>query len=118
MLAWALPLLLPRDLLASLGFPVPEPILFLRFLEMAYTALVVGYVLGYLKARIGEYPAQAVWVGIVSNGGAAVILALGAVRGAWSQWGALARISMWFSLFAVTLITLGLLAWGPLRKDR
>ena len=107
---WALPLLLlPANLYVSLGFPSPEPAVFLRLLGTAYAALVVGYAHGLMRARRREYPVEAVSVGIVSNGGAAVVLGLAALSGSWSAWGVLARLYMWFSLFAVTAIALGLI---------
>ena len=107
---WVLPLLLlPAEILVLLGFPLPEPAVFLRLLGIAYAALVVGYALGLRQARRKAYPAEAVYVGIVSNGGAAVVLAIAALSGSWSAWGPLARVYMWFSLFAVTAITLGLI---------
>ena len=108
--AWALPLLLlPEDLFVALGFPPPEPTVFLRLLGTAYAALVAGYALGLMRARRREYPAEAVIVGIVSNGGAAIVLGIAALSASWSAWGTLARLYMWFSLFAVTTITLGLI---------
>lgn len=107
--AWALPLLLlPAEMFVLLGFPLPEPAVFLRLLGTAYAALVVGYALGLRRARSKAYPAEAVYVGIVSNGGAALVLVIAALSGSWSDWGLLARSYMWFSLFAVTAITLGL----------
>ena len=108
--AWALPLLLlPAEMFVLLGFPLPEPPVFLRLLGTAYAALVVGYALGLGRARRNAYPAEAVYVGIASNGGAAVVLAIAALSGSWSAWGSLAKVYMWFSLFAVTAIALGLI---------
>lgn len=116
-LIWALPLLLfPKDLLVCLGFPAAEPEIFLRLLGMAYAALVVSYVLGFSRARRNDYPVEAVWVGIVSNGGATVVLAIGAFMGTWFHWGAFAQVYMWFSLASVALITVGLVIQGPCKK--
>ena len=113
-LAWAIPLLLfPADLLVFLGFPSPHPEIFLRLLGTAYCALVVGYVLGFNKTKANKYPVEAVWVGIASNGGATFILAIAAMMGAWSNWGAFAQIYMWFSLLSVALISFGLVMFGP-----
>ena len=48
---WCIPLLFyPATWLHWLGFPVPEPQIFLRLLGMAYTALVVGYCFGLRTA--------------------------------------------------------------------
>ena len=117
-LAWCIPLLLfPASLLETLGFPVPEPRLFLRLLGVAYTALVVGYWRGLQSTRSGEYPASTVTVGIVSNGGAFGILCASAWLGTWSDWGAFAQTIMWGSLAGTGGITAGLVLFGPLRSD-
>ena len=110
---WCVPLLLfPAQWLQALGFPVPQPILFLRLLGFAYAALVLGYALGWRAARRGEYPASAVSVGIVSNGGACVLLLFAALDRAWAEWGAVAQAIMWGSLFGTGLISVGLAALG------
>lgn len=106
-------LLLSESSLQWLGFDVPQPILFLRLLGMAYAALIVGYAFGLRDARQGIYPVQAIWVGIVSNGGAALMLSFAALNGAWAQWGALAQLLMWGSLICLTGITAGLISFGP-----
>ena len=93
--AWCIPLLaFPSTLFESLGFPVPEPQLFLRLLGVAYL----------------------VWVGIVSNGGAFVVLGIAAILGTWSAWGFFAQVSMWISLLGTGGITAGLIAFGPCRR--
>ncbi len=115
--AWCVPLLLfPGSVFITLGFPLPEPILFLRLLGMAYWALLVGYIFGLRSARSGHYPPEVVWVGIASNGGAFVLLAVAASLDAWLAWGTFAQIYMWGSMVGTGLVTLGLLAFGPLRK--
>ncbi len=106
-------LLLSESALQWLGFEVPQPILFLRMLGMAYAALIVGYAFGLKDAKRGIYPAHVVWIGIVSNGGAALILSFAALNGTWAQWGDLAQILMWSSLICLTGITAGLIAFGP-----
>lgn len=106
-------LLLSESSLQWLGFSVPQPILFLRLLGMAYLALIVGYAFGLKEAKRGIYPAHAVWVGIVSNGGAALILSFAALSGAWASWGVIAQVMMWGSLICLTGITVGLIAFGP-----
>lgn len=111
--AWSIPFLLaPPRLIESLGFKVPEPILFLRLLGVAYAALVVGYVFGLQTSLSGGYPAGVVWVGLVSNGGAFFYLVLNAVSGTWASWGKFARVAMWGSLGATGIITAGLIAFG------
>ena len=116
LLLWCVPLLLlPASLLEQLGFPVPEPQVFLRLLGMAYTALVVGYVFGLLASLHGEYPLGVVWTGIVSNGGACLVLAVAAALGAWAEWGGFAQLVMWASLLGTGAITAGLVVYGPCR---
>jgi hypothetical protein len=56
----------------------PEPLLMARLVGGAYAALIVGYAAGWLEARRGRYPGWVVAMGLVSNGGGA-ILALWAV---------------------------------------
>jgi hypothetical protein len=114
---WCIPLLLfPTSLLQTLGFPVPEPQIFLRLLGMAYTALVVGYGFGLRASSRGSYPAGVVWVGIVSNGGACLLLAMAAALGVWESWGAIARAIMWSSLLGTGAIAAGLVVFGPCRS--
>jgi hypothetical protein len=116
-IVWCIPLLLfPTRLLLSLGFPVPEPQIFLRLLGMAYTALVVGYGFGLRASSRGSYPAGVVWVGIVSNGGACLLLAVGAMLGVWDSWGVVARAIMWSSLLGTGAIAVGLVVFGPCRS--
>lgn len=110
---WAGPLVAaPVPALLALGFPRPEPLLFVRLLGVAYAALAVGYALGLRDARRGLHPEAAVWVGVASNGAAAVVLGLGAAGGAWTGWGAPAQAYMWGSLVATTAVTAGLVWWG------
>ena len=114
---WCIPLLFfPSALLLSLGFPVPEPQIFLRLLGMAYIALVVGYCFGLKACAEGTYPAGVVWVGIVSNGGACLLLAIGAMLGVWAGWGTTAQAIMWASLLGTAAITAGLVWFGPGRR--
>ena len=111
--AWCIPLLLfPTSRFKSLGFKVPEPILYFRLLGIAYTALVVGYVFGLQTSLGGGYPSNIVWVCIVSNGGAFLYLVLNAVSGTWASWENPARVLMWGSLVLTGLITAGLIIFG------
>lgn len=116
---WFVPLLfVPVPVLVCLGFPsFPAPI-FLRLLGMAYGALLVGYGFGLAAARQGRYPRSTVWAGIVSNGGAFLLLSIGAFQGAWDAWGLPARIAMWASLAATGLVSAGLIAFGPFGPGR
>ncbi|MEM7542896.1 MAG: hypothetical protein AAF384_15115 [Pseudomonadota bacterium] len=117
LLAWAMPLLLfPSRLLIGLGFPAPQPEIFLRLLGVAYLALVLGYVLGYQKLKTRQYPLETIWVGIVSNGGATILLLLFAFDSAWTGWGWFAQAYMWFSLVSVDLITAGLVLQGAFQR--
>lgn len=81
---------------------------------MAYTALIVGYIFGLRNAMTGIYPAEVVWVGIVSNGGACLLLTIAAIQGVWCSWSGLAQGYMWGSLIATGAITTGLIVFGPL----
>ena len=110
---WGIPLLLvPTNLLVSLGFEFAEPTLFLRLLGMAYTALVVSYAFGLQSSLRGDYPAGVVWTGIVSNGGAFLLLVLSAISGTWASWGQFAQVAMWSSLVGTGIITAGLIVFG------
>ena len=114
---WSVPLLLfPTRWLEKLGFTVPEPQLFMRLLGMAYAALAVGYAFGLHASCKGFYPMETVWIGIISNGGACLVLCFFAARGAWSQWGLIARLVLWGSLFATGAITAALIVAGVLRS--
>ncbi|MBI3267869.1 MAG: hypothetical protein HYZ53_02515 [Planctomycetes bacterium] len=113
-LLWFAPLLLlPLDCLRAIGIPDSSPPLFLRLLGMAYLSLCVGYAFGLVATLQGRYPRSTVWTGIVSNGGAVVLLSIGAFQGAWETWGFYARVMMWTSLVFTGLISMGLIAFGP-----
>ena len=104
----------PKSLFKSLGFDVPEPIMFLRLLGMAYIALVVTYWDGFETSLGGAYPAAVVWTGIGSNGGAFVILVYNAISGTWRSWGKWARAMMQIALVVIGGITAGLIIFGVL----
>src|SRR5215218_2871717 len=108
---WALPLLLiPKQAARLLRIPVPQPILFAHFLGSAFLALLAGYILGLLELNHGKDVSNTVWVGIISNGSAFLILLLFA--GQWKRWGTKAKIYMWGSTIMTLLITLGLIVFG------
>ncbi|MGH8104866.1 MAG: hypothetical protein ACREO1_14160 [Arenimonas sp.] len=118
-LVWCIPLLFfPVAWLKMLGFPVPEPALFLRLLGMAYLALVIGYGFGLRDALRNTYPHAVICVGVLSNGGACVLLAIAAASHVWDDWGMIAKTIMRGSLFGTAAITLGLVWFGLLtRRD-
>ena len=123
-LVWCIPLLFfPAAWLKGLGFPVPEPQVFLRLLGMAYVALVVGYGFGLCDARRQRHPKAVVWVGLVSNGGACLLLSIAALSKVWDGWGMIAQSIMWGSLFGTGVIAIGLAYFGliarykPIRPD-
>ena len=114
---WVVPLLLfPVGWLAALGFPIPEPLIFLRLLGMAFLSLTLAYTFGLRAALRGDYPSNAIWVGILSNGGSFFILLIAALCSSWDSWGTSAKAAMWFFLAALGTIAAALVAFGPLRK--
>jgi hypothetical protein len=112
-LFWALiPLLFPLSWFESLGVPAPEPELFLRLLGAAYLALLVGYLLGAVDFWNGRRIRSTLWVGIVSNGLACLLIFLFGLTGALSDWGQPARDIMWISAMFAGQITALLLIGG------
>src|SRR4051794_20581949 len=91
--------------------PTGEQTVFIRLLGMAYAALLLGYAFGFFAIREGIYPRGVVWTGIVSNGGACLLL--GIFRSTWGGWRGYAPTLMWSSFVATGLITAGLIAFGP-----
>ena len=72
---WAGPLLLfPVSAFESLMGQAPEPISYARLLGVAYLALVVNYVGGYMLAKRHVAPWITITTGLVSNGGGLAIL--------------------------------------------
>lgn len=112
---WSLPLLLaPRHATGLLGIPLSQPVLFLRLLGAAFLALLAGYVLGLLDLHHGREARNTVWVGIISNGSAFLILVVS--RAEWGGWGPRASVFMWGSAVVTLLITLGLIVFGVVYK--
>lgn len=110
---WCMPLLVfPSSLLEALGVPTQPHILFLRLLGWAYLALCAGYAFGLRSALRGVRPDGPVWMGIVSNGGAAILLFLYGISGAWSHFGPPLNALLWASAFATAGITAGLIRFG------
>jgi hypothetical protein len=108
---WALPLLFfPKHAARLLGIPAPQPILFAHLLGAAFLALLAGYILGLLDLNQGKDVSNTVWVGIISNGSAFLILLMFARQ--WRRWGTRAEIYMWSSTAMTLSITLGLIVFG------
>lgn len=115
---WGVPLLAsPVELYAALDIPQPVPILLPRLLGAAYLALMVVYWFGWADVRAGRHPQAAVRAGLVSNGLAAILLAVHGVAGYWDHWGWLGRAYMWASLVAAASLTAGLLAVSKERAE-
>ncbi len=109
MLFWAVPLLAaPAGLYEPLGFPRPTAMVFMKLLGAAFLALLVSYVQGLRALKRGQSAANAVAVGIVSNGLACLVILLYGAMGEYGAWGHLARAYMWVSAAATGLVTLGL----------
>ena len=89
--------------------------MFLRLLGLAYVALCVGYGMGFdvsLRTHNSEILAAPVYVGLVSNGGAFVLLAGYGVTGTWNDWHAVVQFILWSSVVATAAITAGLYRYG------
>lgn len=119
---WCIPLLFfPASLFVSIGIPEPQPVLFIRLLGAAYVALALGYIFGFKALRQNQNMQSndvqnVVWVGIVSNGLASIILCVFGASGIWSEWSNLAQFYMWGSAITTGLITLGLFITGLVRQ--
>jgi ABC-type Mn2+/Zn2+ transport system permease subunit len=112
---WAAALLLaPSQAARWLGFPEPEPELWARLLGAAFTALLVGYCVAFRDNMRGgreDVSITTLWVGSVSNGLGGMVLLK-----SWPEWrdwgGALAQASLWVSMLAAFVITVGLIVFG------
>ena len=114
---WCLPLiLLPASLIEAAGFPKQETYMFVRMLGWAYLALCVGYGFGLKSALQGKRALGAIWVGIVSNGGAFGYLCYYGVVGTWSSWGGVIQFVGWTSVAATLSITIGLFVFGVMGR--
>ncbi len=110
---WCTPLILfPPSLLTSIGLPQQPTYMFIRLLGLAYVALCVGYIVGLQSALSGQRAIGAIWSGIVSNGGACLLLAFYGISGAWNDWEGFAKYYLWASGVATGLITVGLFRFG------
>lgn len=112
-LFWAVPLVFfPGALLEAAGIPEQPTFMFLRMLGWAYIALCVGYGFGLAAALQGECLLPPLWVGLISNGGACVLLSYYGAIGTWNDWGLLLQTLGWSSVGATALITVGLYVFG------
>lgn len=67
-------LLLPARLVAQRLGIEPSAVGFIRLYGVALLALLVGYAQGLVMLADGLFPTGVVWMGLVSNGGAALAL--------------------------------------------
>lgn len=122
MFFWSFPLLLiPASVMKRAGVPQPTPVLLLRLLGAAFLSLLVGYLLGIYDLRRHQDVTHTVWVGIVSNGSACMLLVYYVYAGAWPDWAGSAPAVMWLSalltgLIMMKLIVAGLIAGGTRGK--
>ena len=116
-LFWSIPLLvLPRNVFLTVGLiqsVETNETMFLRLLGWAYLALCVGYSLGLMESLNGGKVVDGpIYVGLVSNGGACVMLGCYGISGAWSQYHGFVQFVGWSSVVATFFITLGLYLFG------
>ena len=117
--AWCIPFLLfPPYVLKLIGLPDQQPsYMFIRLLGWAYIALCVGYYFGLQASLAGKRSMSAIWVGIVSNGGASLYMLYFGLAGTWVDWGILFQGLAWGSAVATGLITAGLYIYGVLGDE-
>lgn len=104
-------MLLPKSKLEkSINITTPTPVFF-RLYGVAITALLVGYAFGIPAAEAGHFPWGVVYMGTVSNGGAAILLS------AYSQGSKQNRVlGAFFGLIALGLITAIILPASAVQK--
>lgn len=113
-LFWCVPLLLlPSSMLIELGFPAQsKDLMFVRMLGWAYLALCIGYAFGLKASLQGKRAIGPIWMGIVSNGGACILLLLFGLSASWNDMASLVQFIFWSSVVATAAITAGLWIWG------
>ena len=110
-LAWCLPLLfVGRSQLQALGLDPDPSMMPLRMLGWAYVALCVGYTAGLRAALAGRVETGPIDVGIVSNGGAALMLAGHGALGLWDTWHPMLGFHLWGSALVAGGIAAALVA--------
>jgi len=116
---WCLPLIfLPLSMLQSFGLPTGSDGMFLRMLGWAYLSLCVGYAYGLREALHGRVAMGPVITGIVSNGGACILLVWFGMTGAWDAWHSWVQIIGWASAIGTAAVTLQLIFFGLLADRR
>lgn len=122
LILWSLlPLLLPPSWLEFLGLPQQSSYVFIKLYGMAALALSVGYGFGLRESyqsqnKKARRAMDIIWVGIVSNAGASLILLLYGLSGTWNTWGFFLQCGLWFSMVATGLIAISLVIFGVLDK--
>lgn len=112
-LFWSIPLLLfPDFLFTALDFPTQPHYMFVRLLGLAYAALCLGYGFALQASLQGRRLMGPIWVGLVSNGGAFILLVTYGLAGYWAEWPMMLRVIAWGSVIATSIITLGLIRYG------
>ena len=115
---WCGPLLVvPEVVAAAVGIEGIPALFLLRLLGWAYLALCVGYVFGLQAAWRAERRHGPLWAGIVSTGGACVLLSMIVVSGTHGPWAWQAQAIVFLSAAATALITIGL-TWYAFGLDR
>jgi hypothetical protein len=120
-LGWILPLFLfsfddfkfLKKIVGDIDLPSP---LFARLLAAVFLALIVNYMQGLQHLSQGKDITNVVWVGIVSNGLACLILLISGLSGDWDKWGAWARGLFWGFTIILGAITVGLIVAGLVLK--
>jgi len=112
LLLWSLPALLASPAcFAHLGFPEPEPILWVRLMGMAFLSLALGYWQGLQTLHHqGTFPLGTVRAGILSNGGACLILLSTLLFDDLEGWTKWAVPYLWLSAGLTFTISTSLLA--------
>ncbi len=104
-------MLLPRVMLEkSTNISTPTP-LFFRLYGVAITALLIGYSFGIRAAEAGHFPWGVVCMGVVSNGGAAILLLAYSRGNKVNQ-----MLLVFFGLVALALVSAMFLPASALQK--
>lgn len=116
LLLWAMPLaLMPQSWFGFFG-PVPPVLLFIRLLAVAYFSLLVVYVWGLVLWHKRQNLRGVLLTGLVSNGGAAMILILYRIQVEWGAWTIAGKIYLWASLLITTAFALLMLLLLPMKS--